>query len=265
MHALRTFRVEESLGPRRPPVRTAYTYQAPDRALIEVESGPEIVWIGPDRYQRDGPDRPWRLDHLDAGLTVPSFAWDGPAGPGSQRYVAPRVVGTASVDGADTRVVSFFTEIGQLPAWFRLWVDGDGLVRRAEMRARGHVMDQRYHDLDAPVAVEPPLAATPAEAGRAPAQAPAAAPVAASASGAGTAAPASAPREVGTDAVDGVATRVVAFFEPLGTSPAWFRQWIDADGLVRRARMDTAGAHFMDEHLHDFDAPLTIEPPVPRP
>ena len=33
---------------------------------------------------------------------------------------------------------------------------GEGLVRRAEMRAPGHFMDQRYVALDAPFAIEPP-------------------------------------------------------------------------------------------------------------
>jgi hypothetical protein len=41
--------------------------------------------------------------------------------------------------------------------WFRVWGDADGLARRAEMRAQGHFMDDRYYDFDALFTIEPPL------------------------------------------------------------------------------------------------------------
>ena len=43
--------------------------------------------------------------------------------------------------------------------WFKLCIDGDGLVRRAEMRAQGHFMDHRYFAFNEPVTIEPPKGA----------------------------------------------------------------------------------------------------------
>lgn len=46
----------------------------------------------------------------------------------------------------------------QLPAWFRLWVgQRDGLVRRPEMLAEGHLMDHRYVGFDEPLDLRPPI------------------------------------------------------------------------------------------------------------
>ena len=47
-------------------------------------------------------------------------------------------------------------EFMERPYWYRLWVDSDGLVRRAEMRGPGHFMDHQYRDFDTPVQIEPP-------------------------------------------------------------------------------------------------------------
>ena len=69
--------------------------------------------------------------------------------------VAPRIVGAERVDGVRTEVVAF-AGTGSLSIWFRLWVDGEGLVREAEMRAQGHFMNHRYFDFDAPIEIEPP-------------------------------------------------------------------------------------------------------------
>jgi len=52
--------------------------------------------------------------------------------------------------------LAFFGPSDAAPIWFRLWVDPDGLVRRAEMRAAGHFMDQRYDHFDVPLAIEAP-------------------------------------------------------------------------------------------------------------
>ncbi|MGH2688768.1 MAG: hypothetical protein ACRDKW_08180 [Actinomycetota bacterium] len=57
-------------------------------------------------------------------------------------------------------MISFFEDRGGTPVWFRLWVDGDGLVHRAQMRAHGHFMDHRYFDFDAPFDIEPPTGPT---------------------------------------------------------------------------------------------------------
>jgi len=62
----------------------------------------------------------------------------------------PKIVGKATVDGVPTTIVAFAACGKQgLAIWFRLWVDGRGLVRQAHMRAIGHFMDHRYFDLTA--------------------------------------------------------------------------------------------------------------------
>jgi len=47
-----------------------------------------------------------------------------------------------------------------LPVWFRLWIDGDGYVHQAQMRAPGHFLDNRYYDYDEPITFEPPKGAS---------------------------------------------------------------------------------------------------------
>jgi hypothetical protein len=66
------------------------------------------------------------------------------------------IVGSEYVDDLQTQVVTFFLDLPQTPVWFRLSVDGSGLVHRASMRAKGHFMDHTYTDVDAPLSVEPP-------------------------------------------------------------------------------------------------------------
>ena len=67
-----------------------------------------------------------------------------------------RIVGQEELDGVRTSVLSFLGGSGSVPFWYRLWVDEEGLVRRAEIRAQGHFMDHRYFDFDAPLSVEQP-------------------------------------------------------------------------------------------------------------
>lgn len=71
----------------------------------------------------------------------------------------------------------------------------------------------------------------------------------------------SAPRILGVATLEGVQTQVVSFFEQVGTTPVWFRLWVDARGFVRQAEMRAQG-HFMDQRYYDFDTPFTIEPPA---
>ena len=66
---------------------------------------------------------------------------------------------------------------------------------------------------------------------------------------------------VGADTVDGVETHVLTFFLDLPQTPVWFRLWSDTTGLVHRASMRAQG-HFMDHRYTDFDAALSIEPPI---
>ncbi len=66
---------------------------------------------------------------------------------------------------------------------------------------------------------------------------------------------------VGADTVDGVQTQILTFFLDLPQTPVWFRLWSDTTGLVHRASMRAQG-HFMDHRYTDFDAALSVEPPI---
>ena len=44
-----------------------------------------------------------------------------------------------------------------VPAWFRIWVGtSDGLLRREDMRAEGHIMDHDYSELNGPITIQLP-------------------------------------------------------------------------------------------------------------
>lgn len=68
---------------------------------------------------------------------------------------AVRILGSDTVDGVSSEVIAFVRP--DVPAWFRVWVGtSDGLVRRADMRAEGHIMDHTYTDLNGPITVQTP-------------------------------------------------------------------------------------------------------------
>lgn len=67
-------------------------------------------------------------------------------------------------------------------------------------------------------------------------------------------------RILGNARIDGVQTTELAFAGGDQDLPVWFRLWVDAGGYVHQAEMRAPG-HFMDHRYHDYDAPITIEPP----
>jgi copper transport protein len=154
MHALRTYRLEETLSSGRAVVRADYAFQAPDRMRIRLDSGSERVIVADREWRREGPGDRWRADQA-IPPEVPKFIWDFGGDP-----VGLRILGQEKVEGIGTTVLSFFGGSENTPIWHRLWVDSEGLVRRAEMRAQGHFMDHRYFDFDGPLQVTPPVAET---------------------------------------------------------------------------------------------------------
>ena len=155
MRALRTYRVEEALSSGLgATVRSSYAFRAPDQMRLSVRGGATIVRIGDIQYAREGRGGTWEVEDAPR-LSVPLFIWDSFLPP-----VAPRVVGSGRIDGRSVQVVSFFGS-GDLPVWFRLWIDDEGLVRRAEMRAQGHFMDQRYHAFDSRISIQRPGSGAP--------------------------------------------------------------------------------------------------------
>lgn len=154
MHALRSYSYDETLGPVDPPIRATYEFRVPDRMHLRLASGAETIRIGTSSWRRNGPDEPW--EHQSAPpLEVPTFVWDAP------RHRAITVVGREPVDGIETQVVSFYaTTVGGTEIWYRLWIDADRLVRRTEMLATGHFMDQHFTGFDIPVEIDPPITPT---------------------------------------------------------------------------------------------------------
>ena len=107
--------------------------------------------IGAEAFERDPGASTWQASSFGApGIRWPSDYyrefWADAA--------AVSLLGTTIVDGVPTQVVSFVRP--DLPAWFRLYIDADGRVRRQEMRAEGHLMDQAYTGFDRPLSIEPP-------------------------------------------------------------------------------------------------------------
>jgi copper transport protein len=149
MHGLRSYAVDETLGPARVPLRSTYGFQAPDRMRLDTSTGYQAVVVGATRYSRESSGARWKAEDAPA-VTVPDFVWDG------AQIVAPRTVAAGRVDGRPVEHVSFFEMYGEVPAWFQLTVDAQGLVTGARMRAQGHFMEHRYFDFDMLLAIGPP-------------------------------------------------------------------------------------------------------------
>jgi hypothetical protein len=159
MLQLHSYRQHETLTSGGPIVRSTYSFVAPDSFEAhsrEPGGGSDTVWIGEARYRRVLPSGPWQVERGGPAPTVPSFIWDSFA-----PYLDARLIGHGSVDGVRTDVVAFFGGDTTQPVWFKLWIDGRGLVRKAEMRAEGHFMGQRYYGFDDPIEIKPPPAANP--------------------------------------------------------------------------------------------------------
>jgi len=151
MGRLRSARLDEHLRSSvgSPGVRATYEFRAPDAFAFQV-NGADRVEIGTRIWQRDGPTQPWSQESDPVGFSWPAGYFRSFWGPG----VAARVLGVETVDGVPSEVVAFVRP--ELPAWLRIWVgSSDGLVRREQMRADGHVMDHTWGGFDAPVAISP--------------------------------------------------------------------------------------------------------------
>lgn|GEM_PF-1660546 len=99
----------------------------------------------------------------DGGETFESYEWSGdgfswPEGFYSQFFAdiaAVRDLGTTEFDGEQVRVLTFVQP--RYPAWYRVLVDPDSKrIRRLQMRAELHLMDQTYGSYNEPLQVPPP-------------------------------------------------------------------------------------------------------------
>jgi hypothetical protein len=154
MNAVTSYRLQEDLtSGLGTSVHTTYAFEAPnsfESRTVENGSRFQTVWIGDTRYTRDG-DAGWKIEQGAPAVPVPTYVWDS-----FRPYEDARIVGTATADGTETTELAVAGGDQDLPIWFRLWVDPDGLVHRAEMRAPGHFMDQRYYDFDASITIQAP-------------------------------------------------------------------------------------------------------------
>jgi copper transport protein len=158
MQQLSTYRVNEELSSGAAVADTRYAFQAPDRLSTVGEQGGRVsrlVWIGPTRYLRSTQTASWTVENNAASPTVPTFLWDS-----FQPLIDARKIGVDEIDGVPTDVVVCFGGQADLPVWFRLWIDRAGLVRRAQMRAQGHFMNETYSAFDHGFEILPPGGAT---------------------------------------------------------------------------------------------------------
>ncbi len=131
-----------------------YVFGAPD-LLQFTTGGTTEIDIGKRTYRRDGLDQPWSGQRTDAAVAWPSPYFRQLWGPAT----SARVVGTGVVGGVASDIVVFTRP--DLPAWFRIWVGHDGLVRREEMLAEAHLMVHTYSAFDhAPPITAPPSTTT---------------------------------------------------------------------------------------------------------
>jgi hypothetical protein len=149
MHALRTYRLNETLRPARVPLSVTYAFQAPDRLSYDVSGGGQTVIVGPEQYSRDSATAPWHAEAMPS-VQVPDFVWDG------SRVVAPRMIAPPGDESSPLQEVTFFENQEGVPVWFDLSIDQQGLVEHASMRAQAHFMTHDYYDFDAPLTVDPP-------------------------------------------------------------------------------------------------------------
>ncbi len=146
--ALMTEHLSSSVGG--PAYDSTYKFQAPDKAEITLKDS-TTIFVGEQRFQRTGSGA-WET----SPFPPPGFSW--PTGYYREFWgaiAAARLLGTETVDGVPTQVIAFVRP--DVPAWFRIWVgESDGLVRREDMRADGHLMDHSYPELNGPITVTPP-------------------------------------------------------------------------------------------------------------
>jgi hypothetical protein len=153
MEALRSAHLVETLHGQLggPEIRAVYDFQAPDSMAIDVGDSQRII-SGAREWDRTDASGRWQAQAFPA----PGFAW--PSGYYAGYWIRPaavHLIGNATVDGVPSHIVAFMRP--NLPAWFRLWVgDADGLVRRQEMLAEGHIMEDTYTAFDAAAPIASP-------------------------------------------------------------------------------------------------------------
>ena len=133
----RTIVIDESLSADSSPgIRTRFTVVAPHSLRYQTNAGPAAIVIGPRRWDRVSPGRPY-VESPQTPLDVTQPLWSNVT---NVHEIAPDVL-------------TFLDR--SLPAWFRLEVESRR-PRVVNMEAAAHFMVERYVAFDAPVEVSPP-------------------------------------------------------------------------------------------------------------
>jgi len=130
--------------------RSDYLLKAPDRARWRTNTGAETadtVWIGEDRYTRQGTGA-WKKE-TTPGLTLSFPARNWSDHQANVVDLGPPRIGTTPV------TVLAFIDLGN-GAYHRLWVDRTDRILREHMDAPGHFMDRDYSHYGAAVTITPP-------------------------------------------------------------------------------------------------------------
>ena len=130
---------------------TDYTFHAPNAMRFDLSDGSSTIDVGARSAHRDTPSAAWTVTDSPPGFSWPRRYYRDFWSPAA----AVRLLGSETVDGHDADVIAFVRP--DISAWFRIWVDrDDDRVRRMEMRAEGHLMDDTHMSFDEPVDVTLP-------------------------------------------------------------------------------------------------------------
>lgn len=121
-----------------------YLVQPPDRLSFRTSDGIRSVIVGPRRWdlQPEG----W-VQSRSEQTRLPTYPW--------ATATHARLLGTARLRGNRVRELALY-KAGRSGSWFRLLVDDDARVLRAEMLTPGHFMTDRYSGFDAAIRIRPP-------------------------------------------------------------------------------------------------------------
>jgi hypothetical protein len=149
MRRLHSVVVDEVLGSGPPyaPLRTQFTYVAPDRLSYSIEGAGSAVVIGSRRWDRASPTGPWQESAQDP-THVPAPDW--------RTVRDASLLGMGTRDGRAVDVVSFYDPT--IPAWFEVDVDRQTkLPLHVNMIGAAHFMTHSLGGFNAPITILPPV------------------------------------------------------------------------------------------------------------
>lgn len=142
MRGLRSVELAETLSNGPETLQSRWQMVAPDRLRIVSSDGNSVVQIGDRRWSRVN----GRWDASEGSPTkLPAYIWDN----------ARAATLTAASDRNGLTVVNAFDPQAG-PAWYRLFIGRDRVIRRALMLGPAHFMVDRVTTINRPLRIEPP-------------------------------------------------------------------------------------------------------------